>query len=148
VEKSLNDVVASGFIGGVLVLLFKILWDWIISGRTDKGVYMLMTECEKRRVDCGLPAVKRELSGYVNQCSEYKAATDERLKEHDKQLDIGRHDFEKLMEDISEIRQIIAGMPTYEDSEKMKKDITSIMISVSRIQMAVEMLLDKKDRAS
>ena len=146
-EKSLNDVVVSGFIGGILVLLFKILWDWMISGRTDKGVYMLIAECEKRRVDCGLPFVKKELQSYAIQCGEYKSTTDERLKEHAKQLDIGRGNFDKVMEDLSEIRQIIAGMPTYEDSEKMKKDITTIMVSVSRIQMAVEMLLDKKEKA-
>jgi hypothetical protein len=140
-----NDVVASGFIGGILVLFFKVLWDWIISGRTEKGVYMLLSECEKRRIDCGLPMVKKELQGYVNQCGEYKAATDERVKEHSRQLEQGRRDFDKIMEDISQIRQVVAGMPTYEDSEKMKKDITSIMVSVSRIQMAMEMMLDRKD---
>jgi hypothetical protein len=146
VEKSLSDVVASGFIGGIIVLFFKVLYDHYVSGRADKGVYMLLTECEKRRVDCGLPFVKKELQSYAVQCGEYKSMTDERLKEHDKQLDLGRGNFDKVMEDLSEIRQIIAGMPTYEDSEKMKKDITSIMVSVSRIQMAVEMLLDKKDK--
>jgi seryl-tRNA synthetase len=143
-EKAVNDIVISGFVGAVIVMLFKVLWDWMTSGRTEKGVYMLIQECEKRRSACGLLTVEDDLQEYSIQCAEYKATTDTRLKEIDKQLDSGRADFIRLIDDISQIKQRLAAMPTFEEFQGLQGDMAKIMNSITRIQTVLEFALEKR----
>lgn len=144
-EKTVNELFASGVIGGIIILFCKIIWDWISTGRTERGIYMLMAECEKRRQNCGIQIFDEKLQAYYYDCGEYKSATDERLKEIDKQLDSGRTEFHKVMNDISLIKQALAGMPTGTEIAKIQEDISKIFQSVARIQAVVEFALERKN---
>ena len=133
-EKELNDFIASGFVGGIIVLFFKMLWDYFRTGRMEKGVYMLIAECEKRQLACGMSTFKRELQDI----SEQQVKTDTRLKEIEKQLDQGRNNFILVMDDISHIKQTLASMPTASSFNSVKTDIGKIQESVAKVQTIIE----------
>jgi hypothetical protein len=82
----------AGFIG-------KIIWDWFKSGHLEKGVYVKTVDCEKNREKCCLPQLKRD-SGIL----------ESRLTAAEKRLDQGREDFRLLREDISEMKESLAGI--------------------------------------
>jgi len=85
----------------LLGLVVKMLWDWLKSGRAEKGVYMPVSDCEKRRGECCLPAVKRDI-----------ATIETRLREAEKQLDQGRVDFDTIMKEIAQINKSLSRIQT------------------------------------
>lgn len=99
---------------------------------------MLVAECEKRQLACGMPYVRSEMTKLLSRSNEYKATTDTRLKEIEKQLDQGRNDFISVMGDLSQIRQTLASMPTALSFSTVKTDISEIKESIARVQTVIE----------
>lgn len=85
----------------ILGLVSKIVYDFIVSGRTEKGVYMKIEDCQGLRDKCCIGKVK---SGY--------ATLETRVAAAEKRLDEGREDFKQIRKDIGEIGKDIAGMKT------------------------------------
>ena len=84
----------SSVIGGFTGILFKAFWS-LISGSSN----FKLADCERRRADCCLPAIKKEVENIGT-----------RLKETEKQLDLGRESFEKIMDKISNLEKKIEGL--------------------------------------
>ncbi len=92
-----NDPVLSVFLAAIIVLVGKIVWDWLINSRTGKGVYMTISHCEAAREKCCMPRVKKELG-----------VLGSRVTETEKKLDQGREDFRFIREEIGEIKESLA----------------------------------------
>mgnify|MGYP000459953964 CR=1 FL=1 len=93
------DPVFTLIIAGVVGFVFKIIWDWFMTGRTEKGLYVEKDHCEKFREKCCMPELKKEVGVIEN-----------RMDAAEKSLDRGREDFRLLRKDISEINLTLAGM--------------------------------------
>jgi hypothetical protein len=86
-------------IAAIVGFVFKIIWDWFMTGRTEKGLYVEKDHCEKFREKCCMPELKKEVGVIEN-----------RMDAAEKSLDRGREDFKLLRQDISEINLTLAGM--------------------------------------
>ena len=93
-KELLVNVVLFGLVG-------KMLWDWLKSGRAEKGIYMPVALCEQRRGECCMPVVKRDI-----------ATLETRLREAEKQLDQGRLDFDTIMKEIAQINKSLSRIQT------------------------------------
>jgi len=129
-------IVVGGAVGLMFGLIGKALWDHQKVGRVERrAVYTLETDCEKRRLDCCVPILKKDI-----------AQMDTRLKETEKQLGQGRSDFKIIIEDISLVKQSLAGMPNHAEFEGMKRDLAAVSKSLSGIEAVIKYVLDDKKR--
>lgn len=97
-------------------LILKIAWDWLTSGRTEKGIYVKAAECEHHRETCCIGQVKRDTIYNRRQFDAFKEKTDTRLDGVEKRLDQGAADFRVLRKDIGEIKEFMAGCQVRLDS--------------------------------
>lgn len=98
----MNDadlLIRIGFLGAIITLVFKLVYDYLNSGRIEKGVYMKISDCNVHREKCCLPQVKRDT-----------VALHTRMDAVDKRLDRGGKDFRMIQQDIGEMKQHMAGM--------------------------------------
>jgi len=93
------DPVVSIILAAVIGFLAKIVWDWLSSGRTEKGVYVKTKDCEAHREKCCMPELKKDFG-----------VMDSRMAAAEKSLDRGREDFRLLRKDISGIKESLAGI--------------------------------------
>ncbi len=97
-EMKIDPVVSVVLAAGV-VLIGKIVWDWLSKNRTTEGAYMTIEHCDAAREKCCMPSIKKEIG-----------VLGARLQEAEKKLDQGREDFRLLRVDISGIKESLAGI--------------------------------------
>ncbi|MBT4877928.1 MAG: hypothetical protein HON48_22335 [Desulfobacula sp.] len=86
-------------VAAILGFVCKIIYDWLKTGRTEKGVFVKTDHCETIREKCCVPELKKDVGIIEN-----------RMDAAEKSLDRGREDFRLLRKDISEINLTLAGM--------------------------------------
>jgi len=96
--------VVVGFIG-------KIIWDWLVTGRTEKGVYQTVAHCDEHREKCGVSENGKDI-----------VALDTRVTGIEKQMDEGRENFKILRGEISGINKSLAGIKAFLEVTPGKKD--------------------------
>jgi len=141
----LADKLVTFLLGSIVALLFQIIWNWLVTGRVEKGVYLLAADCERRRKDCGIGMVGDAFHTQAKQFAEYKSKTDVQLEDIDHQLSRGREDFTKIIEEISQIKQALVGMPKYSEFNVLKDNTSDIRESMASIRTAIEILLERRD---
>ena len=96
--------------GAVIGFIFKIIWDWLKTGRFEKGVYVTSVHCEQIRDKCCMPQIKKDVEVLKTE-----------MKAHEKKLDQGREDFRLLRKDIGSIKESLAGIKSVLDSVLRKE---------------------------
>jgi len=91
-------VIAAGGVGFIV----KIVWDWLYSGRVEKGIFVTVEHCEKSRDKCGTPMLKKDMG-----------ILDTRVATIEKQMDEGRENFKILRNDIAGINESLAGIEAF-----------------------------------
>lgn len=87
----------SVFSGWLLGVLTNALIAFFKSGRVEKkAAYVLTLDCEKRRGECCLPVMKRDI-----------ATMETRLRETEKKLDHGEAKFDLLIKEIGSVRLVV-----------------------------------------
>lgn len=124
----------------MLGILGKAIYDSYKSGRVEKkAVYMLSSEfekiCSSRRKDCCIPVLKKDV-----------AQIDTRVTETEKQLGYGRADFKTIIDDISKIKQSLAGMPNQMEFDALREGVSLMSQSLSGIESVIKYVLDDKKR--
>jgi len=89
---------------GLSILLFgKILWDWLKSGRLEKGEYLTIAAFENHRRECCAIKMKQDFNKCQKESSANQSRNESRLEDHDRQLGKGDKNFQLLREDIQEV---------------------------------------------
>jgi hypothetical protein len=98
------------FIGLLMFVLARILWDWLASGRVKKGDCVSLDACERYREKCCIGEVKTDFSANKRELEAYKAELNARISVAEKRLDEGRQSFAVLRGSIGHIQEDLSGM--------------------------------------
>lgn len=99
----------------VIGFILKIVYDWLKTGRFEKGIYVTTVHCEEVRDKCCIPQIKKDVSVLKIE-----------VKAHEKKLDEGREDFKLLREDISSIKESLSGIKSVLDTVLNQKNERNI----------------------
>lgn len=112
----MEAVVTKILIGAVIGFIFKIVYDWFKSGRIEKGEYVKVQDCQHVREKCCIGQLKKDNATFKT-----------RLDAVEKSLDAGRQDFRQIRQDISKMKEHMAGMKslleTWIEIEKGKQRV-------------------------
>ncbi len=95
----LRDSIFKMLIAGTIGFFTKIIYDWIVSGRFEKGVYVKIKDCIYNRDKCCITSIKKQA---IEHEMKIKAA-EEKLIE-------GKEDFHQIKKDLIEIKECLAGL--------------------------------------
>ena len=102
-------------LAALIGFVFKIIWDWLKTGRSEKGILVTTAHCEEIREKCCMPQIKKDVGILKTE-----------IAAHEKKLDQGREDFKLLREDISSIKESLAGIKSVLDSVLQKEIARSV----------------------
>ena len=116
---NLNEVIVVVLLIG---LVGKILWSWLSSGRTEKGVYITRDKCESRRQNCDwrVSAMGKDLSETSQEIKSYISKTDVKLEGIEKRLDKGDARFSELQKNLVEIKETVSGIKGFIETKVHK----------------------------
>lgn len=118
-----NSHVVVGLIGLLTPCVGKILWDWLKSGRLEKGEYLTIAAFEKHKENCCAISLKKEFSECRQNSGANQAKTETRLLTIEGRLEDGREDFRAIRKDISRMADML-----------------------TRLQTSIEFMLERKQR--
>jgi len=133
-EKDLNDLIVAGLLSALIVLLFKVLWDWLKGGRIEKERYLTVEAFNDHRKECCAISLKREFNNCQQEACTDQAKNEGRLSSIEEKLRDGQITFQSLNKKMDEKFDIFS-----------KKFDNQNQI-LSRIQTVIEFVLEKKER--
>jgi hypothetical protein len=116
---NLNEVIVVVLMVGVAG---KIIWSWLSTGRTEKGVFITQDKCESRRQSCDwrVSVMGKDLSETSQEIKSYISKTDVKLDGIEKRLDKGDARFSELQKELVEIKETMSGIKGFIETKVHK----------------------------
>ncbi len=133
-EKALNDLIVAGLLSALIVLLFKVLWDWLKGGRIEKEQYLTVQAFNDHRKEGCAISLKRDFNKCQQEACTDQANNESRLSSIEEKLRDGQITFQSLNKKMDEKFDIFS--KKFDDQNQI----------LSRIQTVIEFVLERKEK--